>query len=198
MINQDSVIARCSKPSKSKREGARSRYAHTVLAGAVSLSTLLMGGCSSETYSENSALIADKTTNDDIAKDAENIKDSITNSYARLASKRTDVCPKLIAEEQGNQVVERVAEVMVNDYCDYFLYLREGQYISIKTNNRQLEALLIVPTLHNFANGGYKVSSYDKHVIRLSYNGATHRPQNLSYDIELTISDKKTPSFSLM
>ncbi|HBL95976.1 MAG TPA: hypothetical protein DD294_03125, partial [Psychrobacter sp.] len=89
-----------------------------------------------------------------------------------------------------------VAEVMVNDYCDYFLYPREGQHISVATNNRQIEALLIVPALHNFANGGYKVMSYDKHIIRLSYNGATYKPQNLNYDIVMTISDNSDKEYS--
>ncbi|MGA6102688.1 hypothetical protein ACPESL_11290 [Psychrobacter pocilloporae] len=162
-----------------------------------SFSILLVSACSPEPYPENSSLVTDKTalTRDSIAQNSENIEDSIRNSYARLASERADVCPKLI-EEQGSQVIERVAEVMVNDYCDYFLYPREGQHISVATNNRQIEALLIVPALHNFANGGYKVMSYDKHIIRLSYNGATYKPQNLNYDIVMTISDNSDKEYS--
>ena len=197
MTKQHSAVARCSKSNERKQRFFRSKYIYTTLIGMASFSILLVSACSPEHYPENSSLVTDKTalTRDSIAQNSENIEDSIRNSYARLASERADVCPKLI-EEQGSQVIERVAEVMVNDYCDYFLYPREGQHISVATNNRQIEALLIVPALHNFANGGYKVMSYDKHIIRLSYNGATYKPQNLNYDIVMTISDNSDKEYS--
>ncbi len=197
MTKQHSAVARCSKSNERKQRFFRSKYIYTTLIGMASFSILLVSACSPEPYSENSSLVTDKAalTRDSIAQNSENIEDSIRNSYARLASERADVCPKLI-EEQGSQVIERVAEVMVNDYCDYFLYPREGQHISVATNNRQIEALLIVPALHNFANGGYKVMSYDKHIVRLSYNGATYKPQNLNYDIVMTISDNSDKEYS--
>ena len=197
MTKQHSAVARCSKSNERKQRFFRSKYIYTTLIGTASFSILLVSACSPEPYSENSSLVTDKAapTRDSIAQNSENIEDGIRNSYARLASERADVCPKLI-EEQGSQVIERVAEVMVNDYCDYFLYPREGQHISVATNNRQIEALLIVPALHNFANGGYKVMSYDKHIIRLSYNGATYKPQNLNYDIVMTISDNSDKEYS--
>ena len=197
MTKQHSAVARCSKSNERKQRFFRSKYIYTTLIGMATFSILLVSACSPEPYPENSSLVTDKTalTRDSIAQNTENIEDSIRNSYARLASERADVCPKLI-EEQGSQVIERVAEVMVNDYCDYFLYPREGQHISVATNNRQIEALLIVPALHNFANGGYKVMSYDKHIIRLSYNGATYKPQNLNYDIVMTISDNSDKEYS--
>ena len=198
MTKQHSAVARCSKSNERKQRFFRSKYIYTTLIATASFSILLVSACSPEPYSENSSLVTDKAalTRDSIAQNSENIEDGIRNSYARLASERADVCPKLIEEEQGNQVIERVAEVMVNDYCDYFLYPREGQHISVATNNRQIEALLIVPALHNFANGGYKVMSYDKHIIRLSYNGATYKPQNLNYDIVMTISDNSDKEYS--
>ena len=197
MTKQHSAVARCSKSNERKQRFFRSKYIYTTLIGMASFSILLVSACSPEPYPENSSLVTDKAalTRDSIAQNSENIEDSIRNSYALLASERADVCPKLI-EEQGSQVIERVAEVMVNDYCDYFLYPREGQHISVATNNRQIEALLIVPALHNFANGGYKVMSYDKHIIRLSYNGATYKPQNLNYDIVMTISDNSDKEYS--
>jgi len=197
MTKQHSAVARCSKSNERKQRFFRSKYIYTTLIGMATFSILLVSACSPEPYPENSSLVTDKTalTRDSIAQNSENIEDSIRNSYARLASERADVCPKLI-EEQGSQVIERVAEVMVNDYCDSFLYPREGQHISVATNNRKIEALVIVPALHNFANGGYKVMSYDKHIIRLSYNGATYKPQNLNYDIVMTISDNSDKEYS--
>lgn len=121
--------------------------------------------------------------------EAANIEDDITNSYARLAAKRADICPKLLQKDMGSSNIERVDEVMVDDYCDYFLYLDTGQRLNVNIDNRQIEALLIVPTIHNFANGEYEVASYDKHVIRLAYNGATYRPERLSYDVAITVTD---------
>ncbi len=117
------------------------------------------------------------------------IEDNITNSYARLAAERADICPKLLQKDMGHNDIKRVAEVMVNDHCDYFLYLNTGQRLYVDVDNRQIEALLIVPTLHDFANGDYKVISYDKHVIRLAYNGATYKPERLSYDVAITVTD---------
>ena len=43
--------------------------------------------------------------------------------------------------------------------------------------------------VHNFADGDYQVDSYDKHVIRLAYNGATYKPKNLVYDVAVTVSN---------
>ncbi|MEN2751129.1 hypothetical protein AAIR29_05715 [Psychrobacter sp. FBL11] len=132
---------------------------------------------------------ANTATNTQKQLEAANIEDNITNSYARLAAQRADVCPKLLQKDMNSNDIERVAEVMVNDYCDYFLYLNTGQRLDVNVDNRQIEALLIVPTLHNFANGEYKVTSYDKHVIRLAYNGATYKPKHLSYDVAITVTD---------
>ena len=178
---------------KSKAGFWQSSNIYLTFFGVSFLLLLAVSACSSESFSENGAAGADKAVmNDNKAKaeqNAQEIKDNIRNSYARLASGRSDVCPKLIQEKVGSPVVERTAEVMVGDYCDYFLYAREGQVIAVQTDNRQLEALLIVPTLHNFANGDYQVGSYDKHVIRLSYNGATYKPENLVYDVAVTVSD---------
>ena len=151
----------------------------------------LMTGCKPDTPSEDVLSIAElpTITLDSNLQEAEDIGESIKNSYARLASKRSDICPKLIQEEVGSHIIQRTSEVMVNDYCDYFLYPQEGQNISVKVNNSQIEALLIVPTLHNFANGDYQVSSYDKHVIRLAYNGADYKPENFIYDVAVTIAN---------
>ncbi|WP_350557673.1 hypothetical protein [Psychrobacter sp. CAL346-MNA-CIBAN-0220] len=122
-------------------------------------------------------------------QDVTEIEDNIENSYARLAAQHPDICPKLIQKDIDNNEIQRLAEVMVNNYCDYFLYLRTGQNIMVSVDNNQIDALLIVPVLHDFANGAYEVTSYDKHVIRLSYNGASYKPERLSYNVTINISD---------
>lgn len=70
-----------------------------------------------------------------------------------------------------------------------FLYPRTGQHIAVELDDNQIEALLIVPTLHNFADGDYQVASYDKHVIRLTYNGATYKSERFTYDVVITVTD---------
>ncbi len=117
------------------------------------------------------------------------IEESIKNSYARLAAQHNDVCPKLLQKDIGDNDIKRTAEVMVDDYCDYFIYLHTGQHLAVNLNNSQIEALLIVPTIHNFADGEYQVTSYDKHVIRLAYKGATYKPERLNYDVTITVTN---------
>ncbi|MGP5541721.1 hypothetical protein ACTXMH_04060 [Psychrobacter celer] len=185
--------AAITKIDKSKTRFWQSNNIYLTFFGVSFLLLLVVNACSSESFSENGSAGTEKVVINDketkAEQNAREVKNNIRNSYARLASGRSDVCPKLIQEKVGSPVVERTAEVMVDDYCDYFLYAREGQVIAVQTDNRQLEALLIVPTLHNFANGDYQVGSYDKHVIRLSYNGATYKPENLVYDVAVTVSD---------
>lgn len=176
--------------NKVKKSFLKSNNTYVALFGLIFFFLLLVSVFSPETSSEESRSVANKSAahQDRKLRNAENVEENIRNSYARLAAERANICPKLIQEEVGSRVIERSAEVMVGDYCDYFLYPRTGQYISVKLNDSRIEALLVVPRVHNFANGDYRVDSYDKHVIRLAYNGATYKPDDLVYDVEVTIS----------
>lgn len=179
------------KTNKSKKSFLQSNNIYVALVSLALLVLLFVSTCRPESSSEDSIMSTEDSASnlDKKLKNAENIEENIRNSYARLAAERSDICPKLIQEEIDNQVIERTKEVMTNNHCDYFLYLREGQNISVSVNDNQIEALLIVPMLHNFANGDYRVDSYDKHVIRLAYNGATYKPKNLVYDVAVTVYD---------
>lgn len=117
------------------------------------------------------------------------IEDSINNSHARSAADHVDICPKMLQKKVGDTAIERVGEVMVDDYCDYFFYPHSGDSISTKVSDSQIEVLLIVPDIHNFADGDYVVDSYDKHVIRLSYNGTEYPPKQLKYDFTVMIKN---------
>lgn len=151
----------------------------------------LMTACEPDTSSEDALLIVEPPTItlDSNLQEVGDIGESIENSYAILASKRSDICPKLIQKEVDSQIIKRASEVMVNNHCDYFLYPNKGQNISVSVSDDQIEALLVVPTLHNFADGGYQANSYDKHIIRLNYSGATHKPEKFTYDVVVTVSD---------
>ena len=187
MKNRYSATVKTYQSNKPKKAFLQSNNTYVALFGLVFLFLLLISACSPETFSEESSLITEDSPTDP-DRNLQDIEDNIRNSYAQLASQRSDICPKLIQEEVGSEVVERTAEVMVNNHCDYFLYPRSGQQISVSINDSQIEALLIVPALHDFANGDYQVDSYDKHVIRLTYNGATYKPENFMYDVAVTIS----------
>ena len=117
------------------------------------------------------------------------IEDSINNSHARLAANHLDICPKMLQKKVGDNTIERVGEVMINEYCDYFFYPQSGEVIGTKVSDSKIEALLIVPSVHNFADGDYRVDSYDKHVIRLSYNGTEYPPKQLNYDFTISFND---------
>lgn len=171
----------------------QSKNTRRTLLGTAFLFMLLASACSTETYSDNSAFMADttETQHEKYAQRSASIGDGIKNSYARLASERSDVCPKLIEQRLDSKVIERTAEVMTKSHCDYYLYPQEGQYIMVEVDDPKIEALLVVPAIHHFDNDGYEVKSYDKHVIRLAYDGVTHKPKNLNYDVAITISDSK-------
>lgn len=189
MKKRYSAIEKTDNSNQSKRSFLQSNNTYVALFGLIFLLLLFFSACSPETSSEDKLLMKNESAAnfDRKLQNAEEVEENIRNSYARLAAMRADICPKLIQEEVGSQVIERTAEVMVDDYCDYFLYPRNGQGISVQVNDSRIEALLVVPILHNFANGDYQVKSYDKHVIRLTYNGATYKPKDLVYDVAVTV-----------
>lgn len=188
MKNLWSGIVKFRKIKITELIGAQSGPMHIRLISAAVLALLFTNGCSPKVASEQTAdtkAVLTQKKQQDVA----NIENNIKNSYARLASNHTDICPKLLQKDVDNNTIKRSAEVMVDNHCDYFLYPKTGQHIDVDVKDDQIEALLLVPTLHNFANGDYQVVSYDKHLIRLAYNGATYKPERFSYDVAITITD---------
>lgn len=188
MKNFRSVIASVFRFDISKKTAGQSRMLFVLLIAIVVSVLLIINSCSPKNATGLTADTESSLTQQEQYEITE-IEDNIKNSYARLAAERADICPKLLQRDMGNNHIKRVAEVMVNDHCDYFLYPHTGQQIAVNLDNRQIEALLIVPTIHNFADGEYQVTSYDKHVIRLAYSGATYKPERLNYDVEIIITD---------
>lgn len=125
----------------------------------------------------------------DISNEVQALEESLRNSYARQAAKRADICPKLLQREFDTNVIRRRNDIMIDNYCDYFIYPQPGQRIKVISNNDKLKLMLIMPTLHDFANGAYSVVSTQKHIIRLTYNGIANRPSSLSYDVEVIVED---------
>lgn len=70
----------------------RSNPMHIVLFSAAALTLLLANACSQEAFSEQTADIEAARTLQK-QQDVANIESNIKNSYARLASQHTDICP---------------------------------------------------------------------------------------------------------
>lgn len=122
------------------------------------------------------------------ADDAKLLEESLRNSYARLAAERRDICPKLLQRSVDTNVIQRSNDIMIEDHCDYFIYPQPGQHIQAKSNNDQLKLTLVAPVLHDFANGDFKVVTSQKHVIRVSYDGITQKPNALSYSVSVILN----------
>lgn len=191
MKNLWSLLISAPNIQPNQKTGASFTTGRVLLLGAAVSTLVFINACSPELSSENMKSTADSNAaiQQHKQQNAADIEDSINNSYARLASNYVDICPKLLQKDADNNTIERKAEIMVDNHCDYFLYPHRGQSLAVEVDSSQIEALLIVPTLHNFANGDYKVASYDKHVIRLAYDGATYKPARLSYDVAITVGD---------
>lgn len=172
-----------SLPSKSFLLKTTSLLKQPIIVSGLLILILSINACDHDNDIEKSATDAD----DQSTLISTDIEDSLLNSYASVASNRSDICPKLVQKQVDSTAIQRTSEIMVNNSCDYFLYPQAGTSIGVALNNDQIEALLITPKTHNFANGEYQTTSYDKHVIRLSYNGVEHKPERLSYDVTINI-----------
>lgn len=170
-----------------KRDGMIISFGQSVLLVTALAILLTINACSPD---DTSSIEIPRNANASYINEATqpaDIEDHIINSYARLAAKRSDVCPKLLQQGISTDSIERSDEVLTDNHCDYFLYPKSGEHITVQLDDSRIEALLIVPTLHNFANGEYVVDSYDKHVIRMSYNGLEYKPKDLKYDVTIKV-----------
>lgn len=153
------------------------------------VSLLVLSACGHDAH-PNEAQDSATTTEQSVAEqNIKEIEENIRNSYARLAAKHSDICPKLLQKNVDDETIVRTAEIMVYDYCEYYLYPDVGQSIDVDINTDKIETMLVVPSVHNFANGPYEVTSYDKHIIRLNYIGVKYKPKRLEYDLTMVIKD---------
>lgn len=112
---------------------------------------------------------------------------SVTIDKAKLAATKQDTCPKLVELPVGSTKVVRKNEVMQDAYCDYYLYPKKGQSISIENYPKHMAANLISPVYYDFANGSYLVNQADKYVIRLSYEGIEQRYEPVDYEVTIQV-----------
>lgn len=95
-------------------------------------------------------------------------------------------CPQRIHQEVDSDTIERNDQYLVGDYCDYYIYPKRGQTISVDVEPHNVRASLRVPIAHDFDNGGYLVEEADTHVIRI--NDISSRYQNHPVRYNMTIS----------
>lgn len=110
---------------------------------------------------------------------------SVTIDKAKLATANQNTCPKLVEFPIGATKIIRENEVMQGNYCDYYLYPKKGQRISIDNYPNYIAADLISPEYYDFANGSYLVDQADEYLIRLRYESV--EPMNDPIDYEVTI-----------
>lgn len=126
---------------------------------------------------------------DDPAKEEQikRLADRLANSYAKLASQKAEVCPKLLQKQVDSAVIVRSQDVMIDNHCDYFIFPIEGQSLQVISSDNRIKRLLVSPEMYDFDNGAYRVKQTDKHVIRLQYDSTQSKPDNLSYDVQVII-----------
>ena len=67
------------------------------------------------------------------------ISGSVAIDKAKLAAAKQDKCPKLVNSPIDSTQIVRKNEVMRDTYCDYYIYPKKGQRISIESHPKQLQ-----------------------------------------------------------
>ncbi len=117
--------------------------------------------------------------------------EQLSSHYARLASKHNDACPKLLQKQIDSQLITRRKEQLKGQYCDYYIYPKEGEFLTITSSDPALKITLRMPRIHDFANGAYLVDSNRRHVIRVAYAGSIYKPSDFIYNIKIQLDEKK-------
>lgn len=109
----------------------------------------------------------------------------LETTYARMSANQKDICPKLVDFQQNKQSVVRHGEKLNQyNYCEYFVFLNQGDSLSVSTTNG-IQADLVSPDWFNFSNGTFTAKKFDRYTIRLTYDGTRYRPTDLVYDVHI-------------
>lgn len=97
-----------------------------------------------------------------------------------------DVCPRLIQKRVDSTQTVRQESISERS-CDYFIYPKIGDSVSVSVTNDSMKPSLIMPRYFDFANGTYRVIDSGRHVIRVEYDAISTKPDVLDFTIEVTI-----------
>lgn len=113
--------------------------------------------------------------------------EAIANNKAKLTAIEQDQCPNLVSASVTSTIIKRKNEVMLDSYCDYYIYPQKGQKISVERQPYYITANLVSPVYYDFSNGDYLVSQTDEHVIRLSHEGIRYKSNPIDFDITVKV-----------
>lgn len=146
---------------------------------------------SDNTEKESNSLTTDSnqvdTNNSKDSQFADDDEQSVAMDKAWIAATEKDRCPKLLQAKMNSTRIVQKNEVMKDSYCDYYIYLNKGKKISVEDHPANIEANLISPVYYDFDNGSYLVKKYDKHVIRLSYDGIEYKSGPIDYNVTIQV-----------
>ncbi len=157
-----------------------------------SMSVLTACGVDKNKVANNKHEHQDQTDSSEYKKDKQKkMAEQLSSHYARLASKHTDSCPKLLQKQIDSQLITRRKEQLKGQYCDYYIYPKKGELLTITSSDPALKITLRMPRTHDFANGAYLVDSNRRHVIRVAYAGSTYKPSDFIYNIKIQLDEKE-------
>lgn len=117
---------------------------------------------------------------------ATQVADAVQASKARLASEKSEICPKLIEFKVDNKLVVRQDEIMRRQSCKYYLYPDLGTVLDVNIDNGKLQANIVQPEFYDFSAGKYKVTSVGKHVLEISYKDHHGNREPEKYSLEVS------------
>lgn len=140
--------------------------------GVAVLAMCILSACENTQKTEPTAQTIDNT--------AAGENDVVTRRSA------ADACPRLIQKRVDTTQSVRQESISASS-CDYFIYPKVGDQISVVVSNSSLKPTLRMPVFHDFANGIYTVTDNGRHVIRVEYDAIATRPNVLDFEIEVDI-----------
>lgn len=156
----------------------------------------MISGCSGEKNNTHSPFdidinqpkiptVKNPTVSGELSPHAADLAEAVQQSQARLASARSDICPKLIEFKLGDMTQVRQNEIMRHQVCKYFMYPRIGDKISIDLDNKNMKAEMVQPNYFNFTDTVFEVTNPGKHVLQISYKN--HHGDRKAENYNLTV-----------
>lgn len=97
-----------------------------------------------------------------------------------------EICPRLIQKKVDKTQTVRHESIKGN-HCDYFIYPKIGEYVSVSVSDDRMKPVLAIPYPFDFANGSYQVVQNGRHVIRVEYDAFGTKPNLMNYTIEVDV-----------
>lgn len=131
-------------------------------------------------------VVADMVTPKPKNEQSERFAHVLTTSIARAASETKNTCPKLLDFQLARETIHRKDEQLVNNQCDYLIYLNEGDVINVSVSEN-IRAEIVEPAWVDLQqNKQFVAPKFDRYTLRLSYNGVRFQPQDFRYNVSVS------------